>query len=138
MQTSTPSINNNQAYSNGSSQTSLEISPEQLAAAGVSEASVEVLNHFGADAPQILNNYACQIEDQLITTNQQLNEAVNLLQDLSNEHKAYEAILTDPDILADYTCEFFGENGPHPVEDDEPVPPRHAGWTTAATASCGA
>jgi hypothetical protein len=123
-QTSTPSINNNQAYSNDYSQTSLEITPEQLAAAGVSAESVEVLNHFGADAPQVLNNYACQIEDALITTNQQLNEAVNLLQDLSNEHKAYEAILTDPDILADYTCEFFGENGPHPVEDDEPAYPQ--------------
>lgn len=120
-QTSTPSTNSNPAYSNGSSQTSLEISPEQLQAAGVSDASVEVINHFGADAPQILNNYACQIEDALITSNAQLNEAVNLLETLANEHKAYEAILTDPDILADYTCEFFGENGPHPVADETPA-----------------
>ena len=124
MQTSTPSINNNQASSNGYSQTSLEITPEQLAAYGVSDESVEVLNHFGADAPQVLNTYACQIEDALITTNQQLNEAVNLLEELSNEHKAYESILTDPDILADYTCEFFGENGPHPVEDEVPAYPQ--------------
>ena len=25
--------------------------------------------------------------------------------------------MTDPDVLADYTCEFFGENGPYPVEE---------------------
>jgi hypothetical protein len=41
------------------------------------------------------------------------------LQELSNEHQAYEAILTDPDILADYTCEFFGANGPYPVEEKQ-------------------
>ena len=37
---------------------------------------------------------------------------------MSNEHKAYEQILTDPDVLADYTCEFFGPEGPYPVEDE--------------------
>jgi hypothetical protein len=119
MPTSMPGINNSQAYSNGSSQTSLEISPQQLRANGVSEASLEVIDHFGPDVPAILNNYACQLEDALITTNNQLIEAVNLLQELSNEHKAYETILTDPDVLADYTCEFFGENGPYPIPDEE-------------------
>jgi hypothetical protein len=119
MPTSMPGINNNPAYSNGSSQTSLEISPQQLRANGVSEASLEVIDHFGPDVPAILNNYACQLEDSLITTNNQLIEAVNLLQELSNEHKAYETILTDPDVLADYTCEFFGENGPYPIPDEE-------------------
>jgi hypothetical protein len=114
-----PGTNNNPAYSNGSSQTSLEISPQQLRANGVSEASLEVIDHFGPDVPAILNTYACQLEDALITTNNQLIEAVNLLQELSNEHKAYETILTDPDVLADYTCEFFGENGPYPIPDEE-------------------
>ena len=37
---------------------------------------------------------------------------------MSEEHKAYEEILTDPDVLADYTCEFFGPEGPYPVEDE--------------------
>jgi len=46
-------------------------------------------------------------------------EAVNLLQELSGEHRSYETILTDPDVLADYTCEFFGENGPYPIPDEE-------------------
>ena len=84
--------------------------------------SLEVINHFGADAPAVLNNYACQIEDALITTNQQLSEAVSLLKEMSQEHKAYEQILTDPDVLADYTCEFFGPNGPYPVEEDKAAP----------------
>jgi hypothetical protein len=119
MQTSMPGINNNQAYSNASSQTSQEISPQQLLANGVSEASLQVIDYFGPDSPAILNNYACQLEDALITTNNQLIEAVNLLQELSGEHKAYETILTDPDVLADYTCEFFGENGPYPIPDEE-------------------
>ena len=123
-QTYMPSSNSNQAYSNSSSQTSQEITNEQLLANGVSEASLEVINHFGADAPAVLNNYACQLEDSLITTNTQLQEAVNLLQEMSTEHKAYEQILTDPDVLADYTCEFFGENGPYPVEDDAPAYPQ--------------
>ena len=123
-QTYTPSNNNSQAYSNNSSQTSQEITNDQLLANGVSEQSLEVINHFGADAPAVLNNYACQIEDALITTNSQLQEAVGLLKEMSTEHKAYEKILTDPDVLADYTCEFFGENGPYPVEDDAPAYPQ--------------
>jgi len=120
-QTYMPLSNSNQGYSNNSSQVSSEITDQQLLANGVSETSLEVINHFGADAPAVLNNYACQIEDALITTNGQLQEAVSLLQEMSNEHKAYEQILTDPDVLADYTCEFFGPEGPYPVEEDQPA-----------------
>jgi hypothetical protein len=116
-----PGVNSNQAYSNGYSQTSLEISPEQLLANGVSEASLEVIDHFGPDVPAVLNNYSCQLEDALITTNGQLMQAVELLRAMSAEHKAYETILTDPDVLADYTCEFFGANGPYPVPDEAPA-----------------
>ena len=120
MQTSQPLNGSNQAYYNNSSQTSQEISDQQLLANGVSPESLEVINHFGPDAPAALNNYAVAIEDSLVTTNQQLNEAVSLLQEINEEHKAYEQILTDPDVLADYTCEFFGPEGPYPVEE-EPV-----------------
>ena len=123
-QISQPLNGSNQAYSNNTSQTSQAISDQQLLANGVSPESLEVINHFGADAPAVLNDYACQIEDSLITTNTQLQEAVNLLQEMSTEHKAYEQILTDPDVLADYTCEFFGENGPYPVEDEAPAYPQ--------------
>lgn len=119
MPTYTPGINNNQAYSNGYSPTSQEISRQQLQASGVSDESLQVIDHFGPDVPAILNNYSCQLEDALIATNNQLVEAVGLLQELAGEHRAYETILTDPDVLADYTCEFFGENGPYPVPDEE-------------------
>ncbi len=121
-QTYMPLSNSNQGYSNNSSQVSSEITDQQLLANGVSETSLEVINHFGADAPAVLNDYACKIEDALITTNQQLTEAVGLLQEMSNEHKAYEQILTDPDVLADYTCEFFGPEGPYPVEEENAAP----------------
>jgi hypothetical protein len=119
MQTSQPLNGSNQAYSNNSSQTSQAISDQQLLANGVSPESLEVINHFGADAPAVLNNYAVQVEDALINTNNQLQEAVGLLKEMSEEHKAYETILTDPDVLADYTCEFYGPNGPYPVEEDQ-------------------
>jgi hypothetical protein len=118
MQTSSPSINNNQAFSNDYSQTSLEITPEQMLANGVSHEGLEIHDHFGPDAAKVLNDYACQVEDALIQTNAQLVEACNLLQELSGEHRAYEQILTDPDTLADYTCEFFGENGPYPIPEE--------------------
>ena len=118
-QISQPLNGSNQAYSNNSSQTSQAISDQQLLANGVSPESLEVINHFGADAPAVLNDYACRVEDSLVTTNQQLNEAVSLLQEINEEHKAYEQILTDPDVLADYTCEFFGPQGPYPVEEDQ-------------------
>ena len=117
-QISQPLNRSNPAYSNNSSQTSQAISDQQLLANGVSPESLEVINHFGADAPAVLNNYAVQIEDALVTTNNQLQEAVGLLKEIQAEHQSYEQILTDPDVLADYTCEFFGPEGPYPVEDE--------------------
>jgi hypothetical protein len=82
-----PLSNSNQGYSNNYSQASSEITDQQLLQNGVSETSLEVINHFGADAPAILNDYACQIEDSLITTNQQLTEAVGLLQEMAGDVK---------------------------------------------------
>ena len=75
------------------------------------------------DMPEYLNlDSNLQPRHEIV---QQLIQACELLQELSNEHKAYESILTDPDILADYTCEFFGENGPHPIPDEvAPVMPQ--------------
>ncbi len=118
---STPGISNNQVSSNVSSPTSTGITAEQLAASGVSDASLQVIDHFGADAPAILNNYACTIEDSLIKTDTQLKEGVTLLRALNNEHKAYTKILTDPNVLADYTTKFFGPQGPYPVSQKAPA-----------------
>ena len=125
--TSTPGTNNSQGYSNASSQTSTGITQEQLAANGVSNASLQVIDHFGADAPAVLNNYACAIEDALIKTDTQLKQGVGLLKTLNAEHKAYTKILTDPNVLADYTTKFFGPNGPHPVTPKAaPAPARQS------------
>jgi hypothetical protein len=119
-----PGINNSPAYSDNSSQTLQEITPDQLLANGVSPASINVIDHFGPDTAAILNDYSCQLEDAVSATNGQLNEAAGLLKELSAEHKVYERILTDPDVLADYTCEFFGENGPYPVPAQRPAAPQ--------------
>ena len=125
LQTSMPGINNNPAYLDNSSQISadnLEITEGQLLNNGVSPESIQVIDHFGPDTAGILNQYSCELEDAVQATNGQLNEAAGLLQELSAEHKVYEKILTDPDILADYTCEFFGANGPYPVPQGQAAP----------------
>ena len=62
---SMPGINNNQGYSNDSSQTSLQ---SQQQAPRISEASLQVVDHFGPDAPAILNDYSCKLEDSLAKT----------------------------------------------------------------------
>ena len=41
---------------------------------------------------------------------------------MNEEHKAYTKILTNPDILADYTTKFFGPNGPFPVSQAPEAP----------------
>ena len=120
--TSMPGINNNQGFSNASSQTSTDLTADQLKANGVSEESLQVIDHFGADAPAVLNRYATQVEDALVKTNEQLVEGVGLLKELNDEHKAYTKILTNPDILADYTTKFFGPNGPFPVSQAPEAP----------------
>lgn len=51
-----------------------------------------------------------------------------MLQELAQEHQAYETILTDPDVLADYTCEFFGPNGPYPVQDSQQQQPQELAY----------
>jgi hypothetical protein len=124
----------NQDYSNASSQTSTGITAEQLAASGVSDASLQVIDHFGADAPAILNDYACKVEDSLIKTDSQLKQGVGLLKQLNAEHKKYTKILTDPNVLADYTTKFFGPNGPHPVTPAAPAQRQQAAPTAQRVA----
>ena len=41
---------------------------------------------------------------------------------MNEEHKAYTKILTNPDILADYTTKFFGPEGPFPVSQAATAP----------------
>lgn len=96
----------------------------------VSNESLEVLSHFGPEAPFKLNTYSCQVEDALLealshqqnqaSAIQQQHEYITQVQDVlaaaTADREAMLAILTDPARLADYTTEFFGPNGPYPTE----------------------
>jgi len=103
--------------------------------------SLKVLKHFGQEAPALLNRYSCVLEDALIKQANNLAalkeeyagkfaqsvDAIKQLRGQIDEHKtvvkaaaednaAYHIMLTNPSVLSEYVSEFFGENGPYPVE----------------------
>ena len=81
----------------------------------VSDASLEVLQHFGAEAPSLLNTYACAVEDALIEQVQRGQSMSLMLEAAGEERAAMNLMLTDPDVLADYVNDFYGPNGPYPT-----------------------
>jgi len=96
----------------------------------VSPESLEVLNHFGAEAPALLNRYSCVVEDallaqakqttetlqQLEATTTQLEGAKGVVNAAAQDNAAYHAMLTNPDLLSSYVTDFFSAGGPYPVE----------------------
>jgi hypothetical protein len=98
--------------------------------ASLSNESLEVLGHFGSEAPALLNRYACTVEDALLQQAQQSTEALQQLGQLGEnlqqmelvlnaaleDNQAYNLLTTDADLLADYVNDFFGPNGVSPVE----------------------
>lgn len=96
----------------------------------VSSESLEVLSHFGAEAPALLNRYACVVEDALLNqaqqtantlqqlqqTQEQLANAQAVIKAAAQDNAAYHTMLTNPDVLAQYVGDFFGPNGPYPTE----------------------
>ena len=86
---------------------------------GISNESLEVLEHFGAEAPALLNTYACAVEDALIEQVQRGQSMTLMLQAAGEERTAMNLMLTDPDVLADYVNDFFGPQGPYPTETTE-------------------
>ena len=84
----------------------------------VSDESLEVLQHFGAEAPALLNNYACAVEDALIEQVQNFQKQELMLKGMGEQNGAMNQMLTDPDVLADYVNEFFGPEGPYPTETE--------------------
>jgi len=81
----------------------------------ISDVSLEVLEHFGAEAPALLNHYACAVEDALIEQVGR-NGTMNLMLDAASEERAaMNIMLTNPDVLADYVNGFFGPQGPYPT-----------------------
>ena len=81
----------------------------------ISDQSLEVLQHFGAEAPALLNQYACAVEDALIEQVQRANDQSLVLEAAGEERAAMNVMLTNPDVLADYVNEFFGPEGPYPT-----------------------
>ena len=86
---------------------------------GVTDQSLEVLEHFGAEAPALLNQYACAVEDALIEQVHVTQNQNAMLEAASKERQAMNTMLTNPDVLADYVNEFFGPEGPYPTETPE-------------------
>jgi hypothetical protein len=85
----------------------------------ISGESLEVLEHFGAEAPSLLNTYACAVEDALIEQVQRGNSMHHMLQATNEERTAMNTMLTNPDVLAEYVNDFFGPSGPYPTETVE-------------------
>ena len=116
-----------QAYLDNSSQTSSNPSLEALAdQAGMSEDSKYVMNAHGIEAPAILNQYALNLEGMLDDAVKWGNQAQDLIKGYADfsvqehqENLAYNEILTNPDVLSDYTLKFFGPEGPCPVYENE-------------------
>ena len=92
----------------------------------ISDESLEVLEHFGAEAPHLLNQYACAVEDALIEQVQRGQSQSILLEAAGEERAAMNLMLTDPDVLADYVNDFFGPEGPYPTETAEETMQREA------------
>jgi hypothetical protein len=85
-----------------------------------------VVANYGTEAPAILNQYALNLEGMLDSAVAWGHEATDTLMGYAdfavNEHRenlAYNEILTNPDVLSDYTLEYFGPNGPCPVYESE-------------------
>jgi hypothetical protein len=116
-----------QAYSTAQApmQAPMQMQPQQQEAVSdaylsqISDESLEVLEHFGAEAPVLLNQYACAVEDALIEQVQSVQAQSLLLEAAGEERAAMNLMLTDPDVLADYVNDFYGPNGPYPTPTPE-------------------
>jgi hypothetical protein len=85
-----------------------------------------VIDAYGLEAPAVLNNYGLQLENMLdsaVAWGTQAQEIIKGYAEFAvNEHTenlAYNEILTNPDVLSDYTLKFFGPEGPYPVYENE-------------------
>ena len=142
----------NQAYSANSSQTSSTLSSAELdnlqAQVGMSNESRQVMDAFGIEAPAVLNQYAVNLEEMIDSAVQWGNQAQGLIKGYADfavqehqENLAYNEILTNPDVLSDYTLKYFGPEGPCPVYENEqqletqgyPTAPVANGTNTSAT-----
>ncbi|MGB5134449.1 MAG: hypothetical protein WBN89_04670 [Prochlorococcaceae cyanobacterium] len=77
----------------------------------ISKESLEVLQHFGPEAPHKLNTFACSLEDALLETLQQQTLLRRQVQHLEAERRALQATLNDPERLIAYVTWFFSAGG---------------------------
>jgi hypothetical protein len=87
----------------------------------LSNESRQVIDAFGVEAPAILNQYALNLEgvlDSALAWGSRAADSIRGYADFAvNEHQenlAYNEILTNPDVLSDYTLKFFGPEGSVP------------------------
>jgi hypothetical protein len=85
-----------------------------------------VVENYGTEAPAILNQYALNLEGMLDSAlvwgaeaEQSFARAADFMVNEHQENLAYNEILTNPDVLSDYTLTFFGPEGPYPVYESE-------------------
>jgi hypothetical protein len=93
---------------------------------GLSQESRQVIDAFGVEAPALLNQYALNLEGMLDSAVAWGHRAQNAIEGYARfavtehtENLAYNEILTNPDVLSDYTLKFFGPEGPYPVYENE-------------------
>ncbi len=53
---------------------------------------------------------------QVETLTQSVEGAKKVVKAAAEDNAAYHVMLTNPDMLSEYVNDFFGPNGPHPVE----------------------
>ena len=57
-----------------------------------------------------------QTTEALQRVNAALADARNVIDAAADDNAAYHAMLTNPQLLAEYVGDFFGPNGPYPTE----------------------
>jgi hypothetical protein len=92
----------------------------------LSDESIAVLQHFGPEAPALLNRYATTIEEallaqagqtvdalqQLQTANHVIDESQLVVHGLLEDNQAYQELCTNKELLADYVNTVMGPGGP--------------------------
>lgn len=94
--------------------------------ATVSNESLAVLEHFGPEAPALLNEYATTVEQALIAqanqtvdalteltqANEVIDEAQLAVSRLMDDNAAYQELCTNEELLAEYVNTVMGPGGP--------------------------
>jgi hypothetical protein len=125
-QASSPSSSPTYLTGSSAAQAQAEVNEAVADYYNLSQETRQILDAFGVEAPAILNNYALQLEGMLDSAVAWGNRAADTIQGYANfavgehqENLAYNEILTNPDVLSDYTLKFFGPEGPYPVYESE-------------------